>query len=97
MTPKSELSRFIQTALPYAPQAQLLAESIINGTNVAWSSAERRALRRMAKIEGIKENKIEFVATQIVVNAGQAARNPGSGALDCARNGVESLIRLTRS
>lgn len=97
MTPKSEISRFIQTAIPYAPHAQLLAEAIVNGTNVAYSTAERRALRRMAKIEGSRENRIEFVATQIVVNASQAARNPGSGAIDCARNGVEDLIRLTRS
>lgn len=97
MSVQPELSRLIQAALPYAPEAQALAESILNGTNVSRSPAERKALRRLSRIEGSDRNRIEFVATQIVVNAGQAARSQDTGALQCVRNGVTNLIRLTRS
>lgn len=89
-----EMVTLIRTALPYAPSARGLAETMDNGTNVAFCPAERKVIRRLAKIENSVRDRVEFVATQMILNASQAVRG-SDGARDCVRNGLTTLINLT--
>lgn len=89
-----EMATLIRTALPYAPSAQGLVETMDNGTNTAFCPAERKAIRRLAKIEDSLKDRVEFVATQMILNASQALRG-SEGARQCVRNGAVTLINLT--
>ncbi len=89
-----EMVTFIRTALPYAPHAVGLALTLDNGTNTAFCPAERKVIRRLAKIEDSLKDRVEFVATQMILNASQALRG-SEGARQCVRNGLTTLINLT--
>ena len=89
-----EMATLIRTALPYAPHAQSLAEAIGNGSNSAHCPAERKAHRRLNAIENSLKDRVEFFATQMILNASQALRG-SEGARQCVRNGAVTLINLT--
>ena len=89
-----EMVTLIRTALPYAPSAMGLVETMERGTNTAFCPAERKTIRRLAEIEDSLKDRVEFVATQMILNASQALRG-SEGARQCVRNGLTTLINLT--